>query len=274
MAPRKPLPWWASALVVVAAVALMFAPGQGRQAESIGSRLIAPVQLGVSGVLDQLEGVAATLERISQLAEENRQLAEKADRLQAEVVRLQEVEQENDDLRHLLGLRERDPAAQFLPVRVIGHDPSPYAEGIEIDRGTDDGVRTDMVVVTWRGLVGRVIQANPTSSKVLLLTDVNSSVSVRIQDPASRATGVVRGTADAGLLLEHVPQQDKLDQDQLVITSGLGGVYPEGLVVGKVVRVQRKDVDVFQEAVIQPAVDVDKLERLYVLADPAVARGR
>jgi len=85
---------------------------------------------------------------------------------------------------------------------------------------------------------------------------------------------VVRGTADSGLLLEHVPQQDKLDQDQLVITSGLGGVYPEGLVVGKVVRVQRKDVDVFQEAVIQPAVDVDKLERLYVLADPTVARGR
>ena len=139
---------------------------------------------------------------------------------------------------------------------------------------TNDGVRTDMVVVTWRGLVGRVIQANPTSSKVLLLTDVNSSVSVRIQDPASRATGVVRGTADSGLLLEHVPQQDKLDQDQLVITSGLGGVYPEGLVVGKVVRVQRKDVDVFQEAVVQPAVDVDKLERLYVLADPTVARGR
>src|SRR5438067_8983872 len=274
MSPRKPLPWWASALVVVAAVALMFAPGQGRPAESLGSRLLAPVQLGVSGLLDQVADVAATVGQVSQLAQENRRLSEQVDRLQAEVVRLQEVEQENDDLRHLLGLHRRDPAAQFVPVRVIGRDPSPYAEGIEIDRGSQDGVRDDMVVVTWRGLVGRVIQANPTSSKVLLLTDVNSSVSVRIQDPASRATGVVRGTADAGLLMEHVPQQDKLEPEQLVITSGLGGVYPEGLVVGKVVRIQRKDVDVFQEAIVQPAVDVDKLERLYVLADPTVAQGR
>jgi len=271
---RRPLPWWASALVVLVAVALVLSPSQGRQAQSIGSRLIAPVQLGVSGFVDQVSDFVSTVQRINQLADENRRYAEQVDRLQSEIVRLQEVQQENEDLRNLLGLRQRNPEMQLLPVRVIGRDPSPFVQSIMIDRGTNDGVRQDLAVVTWRGLVGRVIQANPTSSKVLLLTDVNSSVSARVQDPNSRATGVVRGTSDGGLLLEHVPQQDTLQTGQLVITSGLGGIYPEGLVVGTIVRVQRKDVDVFQEAVVEPAVDMNKLERLYVMAAPVIAQGR
>jgi rod shape-determining protein MreC len=244
---RRPLPWWASALVVLVAVALVLSPSQGRQAQSIGSRLIAPVQLGVSGFVDQVSDFVSTVQRINQLADENRRYAEQVDRLQSEIVRLQEVQQENEDLRNLLGLRQRNPEMQLLPVRVIGRDPSPFVQSIMIDRGTNDGV---------------------------LLTDVNSSVSARVQDPSSRATGVVRGTSDGGLLLEHVPQQDTLQTGQLVITSGLGGIYPEGLVVGTIVRVQRKDVDVFQEAVVEPAVDMNKLERLYVMAAPVIAQGR
>ena len=271
MRPQRPLPWWASALVIVAATALVLAPGQGERAESLGSRVLAPVQLGVSGLYDQAAELWGTIQRASELADENRRYQEEVDRLRSEVVRLQEVQQENDDLRNLLGLRQQNPAMQLVPVRVIGSDPSPFTQSIMIDRGSNDGVRQDMVVVTWRGLVGRVIEVNPTSAKVLLLTDVNSSVSVRVQDPSSRATGVVRGLSDGSLLMEHVPQRDTLETDELVITSGLGGVYPEGLVVGKIARVQRKDVDVFQEAIIEPAVDMTKLERLYVMAAPAVA---
>jgi rod shape-determining protein MreC len=265
---RRPLPWWATALLVLVAAVLMLSPGQGRQAESLGSRIFAPVQLGVSGVFDRVADFFTTLGRVGQLAEEVRTLTEQNEQLRSEIVDLHELEAENDDLRNLLGLRQRNPSTKLVPVRVIGRDPSPFVQSITVDRGTDDGVAKDMVVVTWRGLVGRVIQADPTSSNVLLVTDVNSSVSARIQDPESRATGVVRGLSDGSLLMEHVPQQDTLVTEQLVITSGLGGIYPEGLEIGKIVRVQRKDVEVFQEAVVEPAVDVTKLERLYVMVSP------
>ena len=264
---RRPLPWWASALLVVVAIVLVLSPGQGRQSESWGSRVLGPVQLGVSGFFDQIADFIATFRNVDELADQNRELREQVARLESELVRQGELEKENQDLRNLLGLKQSNPEIEtLLAVQVIGRDPSPFIQSITIDLGTNDGVQNDMVVITWKGLVGRITQANPSTSTVLLMTDVNSSVSARIQDPASRATGVIRGTGDGRLLMQHIPQQDLLQEEQLVITSGLGGIYTEGLVVGKILLVQRKDVDVFQEALVEPAVDVSKLEQLYVVA--------
>jgi rod shape-determining protein MreC len=122
-------------------------------------------------------------------------------------------------------------------------------------------------VITHQGLVGRVEKVNPTSSKVRLINDLNSSVSVRLQTDA-RTTGVLRGQSQGNLMVvAYIPQTDAVTQGDWVLTSGLGGMYPEGLVVGKVARVERKDADPFQAAVIESAVAMDKLERLYVLAD-------
>ena len=100
-----------------------------------------------------------------------------------------------------------------------------------------------------------------------LINDLNSSVSVRLQTE-SRTTGVLRGQSQGNLMvIAYIPQTDVVAPGDVVLTSGLGGVYPEGLVVGKVARVERKDADPFQAAVVEPAVEMDKLERLYVLAD-------
>ncbi len=180
---------------------------------------------------------------------------------------MRELEVENRDLRNLLAMKERTGPGTLLPVTVIAHDDTPYVQAITIDRGTSEGVREGSVVVTHRGLVGRVERANLTSSKVRLITDINMSVAVRLQTE-SRTTGVLRGQSRGNLLvIAYIPQTDVVSVGDVVITSGLGEVFPEGLVVGKVARVERKDTDPFQAAVVEPAVEMDKLERLYVLAD-------
>lgn len=266
---RRELPNWTGAATILAAVALFFVRGPADQAESLGSQLFAPIQGGITDLAGQVQTFTQNLHRVAEIADQNEAYRQEIDRLQSELVRLRELELENEVLRRLLGLKYQARQGELLPVRVIASDISPLVQGITVDRGANDGVRTDMAVVTWKGLVGRVVRVNPTTSKVLLLTDVNNSVSVRVQDPDSRATGVVRGRADGTLLLEYVPQQERLAEGQLVITSGLGGIYPAGLQVGRIAQVMQNDYDVFQRATVVPAAEMHKLEHLYILLGSA-----
>lgn len=269
MRPRRTMPRWVMLCLVAVTAILVFAPASARQVEAIGTRIMTPVELGVSGLLGQVEDVADVVRRIGELASQNDQYREEIDRLRAEVVRLGELELENRDLRNLLGLKQNSAPGELVPARVIARDPSPYVQSITIDRGTDDGLRDGMTVITWRGMVGRITRVAPTSSKVLLITDVNSSISGRIQVDEARVTGNIRGRAEGGLLMQHIRQDETLQTGETVITSDLGGVVPQGLVVGQIVQIRRKDIDVFQEALIEPAADLRRLERLYVLIAPA-----
>jgi rod shape-determining protein MreC len=266
--PRRRLPRWASTLVVLGVSILCLTPFPGRGAiETLGSTVLEPIQFGVSGTFGELASVIDTLQRVRTLATENRDLRDRNDELESDVVRLHELEVENRELRNLLSLRDQTGPGAFIPASVIARDDTPYVQAITIDRGANDGVKEDAVVITHKGLVGRVERVNPTSAKVRLINDLNSSVGVRLQTE-SRTTGVLRGQSQGNLMvIAYIPQTDEVDTGDVVITSGLGEVFPEGLVVGKVARVERKDADPFQAAVVEPAVEMDKLERLYVLAD-------
>jgi rod shape-determining protein MreC len=208
-----------------------------------------------------------TIQRVRDLATQNEDYRDQVDQLQSKLVQMRELEVENRDLRNLLSMKERTGPGALIPVSVIARDDTPYVQAITIDRGANDGIRQDAVVITHKGLVGHVERVNPTSAKVRLINDLNSSVSVRLQTD-SRTTGLLRGQSQGNLMvIAYIPQTDLVQPTDVVLTSGLGEMYPEGLVVGKVARVERKDADPFQAAVVEPAVEMDKLERLYVLAD-------
>jgi rod shape-determining protein MreC len=273
MRSRRTVPWWMAVLIVGAVLVMVFVPEPAHQVESLGTRILTPVQFGVSSLVDQADQVSTVVQRIGDLARQNDQYREEIDRLQTEIVRLHELEVENRDLRNLLGLKQQAGTGELLPVRVIARDPSPYLKSVTIDRGTDDNVRDGMTVITWRGVVGRITRASATSSRVLLITDINSSISGRIQTSESRVTGIIRGRPEGGLLMQHIPQEETLQTGETVVTSDLGGIVPEGLVVGQVVQVRRKDVDVFQEAIVEPAADMKQLERLYILMGSTSTRG-
>src|SRR5581483_5577154 len=250
---RRPVPLWLAVAVLALAAVLVLVPGPGRQLEAAGSRLLAPLQLAVSQVIGQVLGGVELIQRAGQLREQNRIYREEVDRLQAEMVRLRELELENYDLRNLLGLRQQAPPGEMIAVRVLARDPLPFVQAVTVDGGADQGLREDLPVLTWRGLVGRIVEVQPTTARVLLVTDANSSVSGRVQNPESRATGILRGRNDDWLLMQYIGQQEVVQTGDLVITSGLGGVLHEGMPLGKIVQVRRRAKDLFQEALVEPA---------------------
>lgn len=265
MRRRQTVPAWVPILVLMVVGALIMAPGPASQAEALGNRLLAPLQFGLARALSGIGHLVETVNHAGQLTAQNQTYRDEIDRLQSMLVQMRELELENEDLRRLLDLRRRAPGGSLLSVNVIAQDPLSIVQSVTVDRGSDDGVAVDAPVITWRGLVGRVVEVHPTSAKVLLLTDVNSAVSARIQEPSSRATGLIRGVGDGRLLLQFVPRTDTLRTGDLVITSGIGGGFPPGLVVGTILQARQRDVDVFQEALVEPSVDVRNLERLYIL---------
>lgn len=197
MRPHR-FPRWAAVALAVAAFLLLIRQSTSQQVEGLGSRVVAPVQAGLSALQAETGRFVDTLRRVRALAEENRRLQEENDRLRSEIMRLSEVEVENRDLRSLLELKERDDTVEFIPARVIGRDVVPYVSALTIDGGRAAGMEEQMAVVTRRGLAGQIVEVHPTTARVLLITDVNSSVSARIQNPESRATGVVRGRVEGG----------------------------------------------------------------------------
>src|SRR5919199_1687488 len=163
---RRRLPRWASTLVVLGVSILCLTPFPGRGAiETLGSTVLEPIQFGVSGTFGEVANVVDTLQRVRTLATENRDLRDRNDELESDVVRLHELEVENRELRNLLSLRDQAGPGGFIPTTVIARDDTPYVQAITIDRGGNDGVKEDAVVITHKGLVGRGERVNPTWAK-------------------------------------------------------------------------------------------------------------
>jgi rod shape-determining protein MreC len=265
--PRRRLPRWASAAIVGFVAVALLAPGPWRQIEILGTGVLTPIQMGISGTVSEVTGIVETVQEVRDLADQNGQYRDQIDQLQAALVSMHELEIENAQLRDLLSMAQRTGPGELISVSVIARDDVPYVQAVTIDQGSNGGVRDGSIVITHKGLVGRVERADPTSSKVRLITDINQSVAVRLQSE-SRSTGVLRGQSQGNLLVvTYIPQADTIRVGDPVLTSGLGEVFPENLVVGQVARVEHTDADPFQIAVVEPAVDMDKLERLYVVAD-------
>ncbi|RLC93664.1 MAG: rod shape-determining protein MreC, partial [Chloroflexi bacterium] len=135
---------------------------------------------------------------------------------------------------------------------------------VTINVGARQGVKVGMPVVSsGAGLVGRIAQVNPRTAKVKLLTDADSQVAALLQ--TSRVSGLVVGQPDGTLLMQYIPQEDSIGDDEIVLTSGLGGTLPKGLVIGQVTKVLQEDYELFQAAIVRPAVDLSRLELVLVI---------
>lgn len=231
--------------------------------ETVGFEVLGPLQVGISVPVVRIDQIGQTIEGISQLRAENARLRAEVDRLSREAVLVGELQRENAELRAELQFRQANPQFKWVDARIIGFDPSNLVHAVIIDRGTHSGVAEGMTVVTPRGLVGQVVQVTPATAKVLLITDVSSSVDALIQ--SNRAKGVVNGSRSGDLTMTYIPQGVKIQAGDRIVTSGLGGVFPPGLLVGTVTGVRQNAVDLYQEATVQPAVDVGRVEVVQVI---------
>lgn len=241
--------------------------------EDATNLLFNPVQ---TFILDLSTGVAnmfGGFENVNQLRAQVKDLQDQLNKVTVDSVRVRELEIENTHLRQQLDYRQANPDYALVGgtvlernpdlSRIIAQDPSSLVNYVVIDQGRDDGVAVGMPVVTPAGLVGRVSEVGTHWSRVLLITDVSSSVNAVIQ--SSRATGVIQGQGNSELLMKYLPQGEAVQVNDLVLTSGLGGSFPKRLVIGQVTEVHKRDTDLFQEAVVRPSVDFNRLEFVLII---------
>jgi rod shape-determining protein MreC len=199
------------------------------------------------------------------LRQQNAFLEADVARLQAQVVQLQQQVSETQALAALVNFSRSSPESQYTAASVIGRDPSPFLHYIIVDKGSNDGLRRGMPVVTDQGLVGRVDAVISSAARVQLITDPASVVNVRLEKAEREA--VLVGNISSDLSLDLIPQDVAIEPGDVVLTSGLGGGYPTDLIVGQVLSVRKRDSDLFQQAIIQPVVDFTELKIVLIITD-------
>lgn len=199
------------------------------------------------------------------LRSRNAELEAQVSQLQAQVIDLQQRVNETDILAALVDFSRSNPESSYKAASVIGRDPSPFLHYVIINRGSNDGIRRGMPVVTNQGLVGRVDAVIADAARVQLITDPAANVNVHLQNANKEA--VLVGSVTGDISLDMIPQDAHVEPGDLILTSGLGGGYPPDLIIGQVVNVRSRDYELFQQAVVQPAVDFSRLPIVLVITN-------
>jgi rod shape-determining protein MreC len=244
---------------------LTFGPETTQKFKASVYQLLAPFLTGGSGIKKQITSVRSGLKSLDQLEHENAALQVENRELRATNQGLRDVEHEVNRLRHALNYRERS-VFKLIAAEIIARDSSTWWKTITINRGRKDGIETDMPVVTDLGLVGKTTTVSDSVSVVLLISDENCRVAASVE--GSREQGIVSGerttTGLTPLLnLNFLSKQADLKPGQKVYTSGVGGVFPSGLLAGVVKSYRVRELD--GQAQLTPAVDLSHLEDVFVV---------
>jgi len=266
--------WWLAAVFTVSLVSMSLSErGALDPVQNQYLRLTAPLTSRFSDlaldISDFFEGAADH----GDLVRENDRLFREIERLQAQLAVQQDAQQRLQELENLLNVREGRPQDTFATAGVISYDSSNINRVIAIDRGTRDGVKDGMVVLSENAsLVGSVTQALDDFSWVALITDPDSVVNVKVLLAATEARGVMSGDLGRGLLLDLVSPETRLEQNALVVTSGLGGNYPAGLLVGSIRSIENQPQAIFQRAGVEGSAPLSRLATVLVLTSFTPAR--
>lgn len=240
-----------------------------RNAENESSRLIriwtvnavTPFEKGLVWIQNSTSGVWHNYFYLRGVRAENRQLKAEIERLRLQQVRLAEDAEQARRLQALLAFKEQF-ISQTVPAQVIGSSGSELSRSIYIDKGTRDGIKPDMAVITADGIVGKVLRVFHATSQVLLIDDQSSGVGALLEK--SRLQGVLKGTPAGEIVLEKVAGDEQIQAGETVLTSGGDRIFPKGLRVGTVTRVSQTP-DLFLNLRVKPAANLSKLEEVLVV---------
>ncbi len=221
------------------------------------------VQTWISVRYQAIQDMARAPQDIIRLRQRNAELEAQVAQLQAQIIELESRLAETNVLSALVDFARAHPENRYQAAAVIARDPSPFLQYVIINRGSDNGLRRGMPVVTQQGLIGRIAAVTAGAARVQLITDPASSVNVRLEQSGAQA--VLLGQLTGEIILDMIPQEAEVHPGDLVLTSGLGGGYPPNLLVGQVVSVQKREQDVFQRATVQPVVDFNDLNIVLVI---------
>lgn len=262
---------WVLLIVLVSIFCVIFFAARGRFQVPVTSRavllVLSPFQQVVSWVGDQVGGVTRNIWDIVTVHEQNKMLRNEVEQLRVQNLEASEALAENERLRALIGYKQTMTQFDLVAARVIGRESATWSRMIVINRGRKDGVDADMAVVTEKGLVGHVVEAGWNTSKVQLILDPRSSVGTIVQRAESRVAGIVQGDLDNPMMpqMVNIPKNADVVEGDVIVTSGFGGIYPKGIVVGLVSSLQNDSGGLLKVGLLEPAVDFQKLEDVMVI---------
>ncbi|NLN06693.1 MAG: rod shape-determining protein MreC [Firmicutes bacterium] len=240
--------------------------------EIVLQKVIAPVQGAFQRLTYAVEEILLTIKNYQELLAENAELRSRLSQAVTLEARLAELRKENERLRRMLSLRETSEY-ELIAAEVIARDPNNWFSTVTINKGSRHGVKQRMAVITTDGLIGSVLSVSPTAAQVQLLTDPRRSVSAIIQ--RSRETGAV-GTVESDpqspgyLRMMKLPRDANVLPGDTVVSSGLGGVFPKGLLIGFVLAVGEDEQGLTSYATLQPAANFNRLEEVFVVIPGAI----
>ena len=195
----------------------------------------------------------------------NEELKLKNQELISQIAQLIELEKENEVLKEALGIG-LEKEFKLALAEVVSKDIS--QDSILINKGSKDGIANNSPVITQqKTLVGKIGEVYENFSRVILISNKESSFDAKISDPENDISGVVNGKGNLQLFLDFVPQEKEIKEGDFIVTTSLGGIFPKGLLVGQIGKVLRSDIEPFQQAKIRPAFDIRELETVFIITD-------
>jgi rod shape-determining protein MreC len=263
---QRKAPWILAALLLFQVV-LMSTNARHPDSEQSFLRVwlvtvFAPIVHAGNAVLSSVQGAASSYIDVRHAREENLELRDRVDELTAERDKALDRAAQLDSIRAQLALPAR-PQYRELAANVVSRDATLWFRRLTIDRGTLDDVKRDMPVSAAGGIVGRIISVGPNFAMVQVITDKHAGVGGMLQN--SRAMGEVRGIDNDRCELKNISSSENVEVGESVVTTGLDRIYPKGLLIGTVERVEADPNAPWHKIIVKPAAPVDRVEHLLVL---------
>ena len=235
--------------------------------ENLANKLVMPIQNGLTYLKNKVNGNSSFFENVSKLKEENDELQKKNKELEEKLRELEAMRSENETLKTYLDLTEKYSDYKPIPADVINRDISNYSKTLVINVGSDDGIKEGMTVIAAEGLVGHIISVTNSTAKIQTIIDTSSSTSCLLS--TSRDSIVCKGTLndESHLKAMYISAGVTLSQGETVETSGIGGIYPKGIFVGNISKVENSSDLSNRYALVELAVNFQKLETVLVISN-------
>lgn len=257
---------WFSVCFIFISLLIVSFNKNGPQGINLFQRVVleasAPIQWVITSSIRGIRSLFDHYIFLVNVKKENLALKERIQELQAITTEYLEVSSANERLRRNMMFKERF-SFPMVAAEVIGGDVSEWKKTILINKGKGNGIEKGMAVLTSEGVVGQVIQASNSVAKVLLIIDHNSTIAVLIQ--RSRSRGILEGRTEDLCELKYVTRTGDVKEGDTVISSGLGGFYPKGILVGRVSKVEKRKYGIFQKVMVIPSVDFSRVEEVFIV---------
>ena len=233
----------------------------------VGS-VISPLQKIIYNANDKLKESFDFFINFSKVKQENEELAAKNAELENKLIEYNRMKEENTTLREMFDYSQANQNYNYLGCNIVGYSGGNISNGYIIDKGTNDGVKKDMIVITPAGLVGKVTKSESNYSIVQTILNENIAVASMVEI-TRETTGILQGITDSKnknlTMLSNIPIDSEIKEGDVILTSGLGGMYPQEIRIGEVVSVEVDSVGIMKKAIVKPYVDFNKLEGLFVV---------